>query len=367
MSLVAAKCTSCGANIEVNPTSEAGICKYCGSPFITQKAIVNYNTTIVNNTTINTNSVNILSGDFNNLMTNAIDSWESGDYEDAYNKFLKALELNPNDCSALLYKSLCIAVLKENMLAPCKTFNNIILDETCPLNIEEQKFFITCLNNIACNEFKNIFNNFTTEFDGMDYIENAWNHLENLLECQKVIILCAKKIVNKDNTFTSELITHKKNIVCTYKALCDKWKRLMPLDYRYHVKEYHPNKSKYEEELKNVENKIKELDPNYITETSSGGCYIATCVYGSYNCPEVWTLRRYRDYTLSNSWYGRLFINIYYKTSPTLVKIFGNKNWFKKMWKSKLDKMVKNLNEKGLENTPYEDIDYTKSRNKNKA
>ena len=201
----------------------------------------------------------------------------------------------------------------------------------------------------------------------MHLIENAWNHLENLLECQKVIILCAKKIVNEDNTFTSELITHKKNIVFTYKALCDKWKRLMPLDYRYHVKEYHPNKSKYEEELQNVENKIKELDPNYTTETSSSGCYIATCVYGSYNCPEVWTLRRYRDYTLGNSWYGRLFISIYYKTSPILVKIFGNKNWFKKMWKGTLDKMVKNLNEKGLENTPYQDIDYTKSKNKNKA
>jgi len=31
---------------------------------------------------------------------------------------------------------------------------------------------------------------------------------------------------------------------------------------------------------------------------SSAGCYIATAVYGSYNCPEVWTLRRYRDIKL---------------------------------------------------------------------
>ena len=30
---------------------------------------------------------------------------------------------------------------------------------------------------------------------------------------------------------------------------------------------------------------------------SSGGCYVATAVYGSYDCPQVWTLRRYRDYT----------------------------------------------------------------------
>ena len=40
------------------------------------------------------------------------------------------------------------------------------------------------------------------------------------------------------------------------------------------------------------------------------GCYIATCVYKSYDCAEVWTLRRFRDNTLSQIWYGRLFIRI---------------------------------------------------------
>ena len=27
----------------------------------------------------------------------------------------------------------------------------------------------------------------------------------------------------------------------------------------------------------------------------NNGCYVATCVYGSYDCPEVWVLRRFRD------------------------------------------------------------------------
>ena len=93
---------------------------------------------------------------------------------------------------------------------------------------------------------------------------------------------------------------------------------------------------------------------------ASGGCYVATCVYGSYDCPEVWTLRRYRDGTLGSTWYGRAFIRTYYAISPTLVKWFGHTNWFKRMWKGKLDKMVKNLQEKGVENTPYEDKDWQK-------
>ena len=85
------------------------------------------------------------------------------------------------------------------------------------------------------------------------------------------------------------------------------------------------------------------------------GCYVATCVYGSYDCPEVWTLRRYRDNTLGSTWHGRAFIRAYYAISPTLVKWFGKTKWFKKMWRGKLDRMVKKLQSRGVESTPYQD------------
>lgn len=105
--------------------------------------------------------------------------------------------------------------------------------------------------------------------------------------------------------------------------------------------------------------KIKTLKSGGTIELQLGkkkqGCYVATCVYGSYDCPEVWTLRRYRDNTLGSTWYGRLFIRTYYAISPTLVKLFGNTKWFKKMWKGKLDRMVKKLQDNGVESTPYND------------
>lgn len=91
------------------------------------------------------------------------------------------------------------------------------------------------------------------------------------------------------------------------------------------------------------------------TAPPKSGCYVATAVYGSYNCPQVWTLRRYRDYILGESWYGRAFIKTYYAISPTLVKWFGNTEWFKKMWQGKLDRMVAKLQANGIESTPYED------------
>ena len=99
---------------------------------------------------------------------------------------------------------------------------------------------------------------------------------------------------------------------------------------------------------------IRAKFPGLATGKSSG-CYVATAVYGSYDCPQVWTLRRYRDNTLAETWYGRAFIHTYYAISPTLVKWFGHTEWFKKMWKGKLDRMVANLNANGIEDTPYED------------
>lgn len=107
---------------------------------------------------------------------------------------------------------------------------------------------------------------------------------------------------------------------------------------------------------------VLEMDANNVEakeylkkESNSGGCYVATAVYGSYDCPEVWTLRRYRDNNLAKHWFGRAFVRVYYAVSPTLVKWLGDTKWFKAVWRSRLDKMVKSLQEKGVENTPYQD------------
>lgn len=91
---------------------------------------------------------------------------------------------------------------------------------------------------------------------------------------------------------------------------------------------------------------------------SSGGCYVATCVYGSYDCPQVWTLRRFRDNTLATTWYGRAFIHIYYAVSPTLVKWFGHTHWFKRIWRVTLDTLVNNLQLAGVKDTPYTDMNW---------
>ena len=94
-----------------------------------------------------------------------------------------------------------------------------------------------------------------------------------------------------------------------------------------------------------------------INKIKPQGCYIASSIYGSYDCPQVWTLRRFRDNTLAKSWYGRAFIKIYYTISPTLVKWFGHTKPFKRFWRKNLDKMVRFLNENGIKNDIYKDCE----------
>ena len=87
------------------------------------------------------------------------------------------------------------------------------------------------------------------------------------------------------------------------------------------------------------------------------GCYIATCIYGSYDCPEVWILRRFRDDVLRKHLWGRAFVRVYYRISPGLVEKYGSANWFRGVWKKFLDRMVDKLHEKGIEDTKYTEKD----------
>ena len=106
--------------------------------------------------------------------------------------------------------------------------------------------------------------------------------------------------------------------------------------------------------------KVQEFESDYKTPSlpKDGACYVATAVYGSYDCPEVWTLRRFRDYRLAKTGIGRIAIKIYYTVSPYIVRRFGNTKLFSCFIRKRLDRFVEHLNTSGIENTPYSDVDY---------
>lgn len=139
---------------------------------------------------------------------------------------------------------------------------------------------------------------------------------------------------------------------------CDAWKRGIVRHSR--IIQYIQQKKENVLIINKYTDKIRTYEPYYQdpTEKTKNACYVATAVYGSYDCPEVWTLRRFRDYTLAETWYGMGFIKTYYAISPSIVKWFGKTSWFKALWRMPLDKLVSSLNNKGVLNTPYKDREF---------
>lgn len=60
MALIHAKCTECGATLEIDKEKDAAICPYCGAAFVTEKAINNYNTYVTNNIVIDGENISKL-------------------------------------------------------------------------------------------------------------------------------------------------------------------------------------------------------------------------------------------------------------------------------------------------------------------
>lgn len=76
------------------------------------------------------------------------------------------------------------------------------------------------------------------------------------------------------------------------------------------------------------------------------GCYIATSCYGSYDTPELLVFRKYRDTVLKKNIFGRIFIQLYYITSPFLVKKIGNHKLTTNFIRKYLDKIYNSLRDK---------------------
>jgi hypothetical protein len=63
--------------------------------------------------------------------------------------------------------------------------------------------------------------------------------------------------------------------------------------------------------------------------SGSGGCFIATAAYRDYDHPNVKLLRKFRNRYLVTSSFGRMFVDMYYRHSPTLAKFVANRKSMK--------------------------------------
>ena len=209
--------------------------------------------------------------------------------------------------------------------------------------VDEVAARLILISDMLFNAYKNYYDNIDAQIQG-NYVQE---YADNCSLCREVVYAAGNNIISIFGEKYGDIA-----VEC--------WK----LGVRQHniLNGVFTDKQGNAAVIKTYNDKIKQYDSSYqapqTNMTQDGGCYVATCVYGSYDCPQVWTLRRYRDNTLASTWYGRAFIHTYYAISPTIVKWFGHTQWFKNLWKNKLDKMVSNLRSNGVEDTPYQDKDW---------
>lgn len=75
-------------------------------------------------------------------------------------------------------------------------------------------------------------------------------------------------------------------------------------------------------------------------DKESGGCFVATAVYGSYDHPSVLVLREFRDHRLSESTLGRAFIRIYYRLSPPFAFYVGRRPLLRSLARNMLEFII---------------------------
>ena len=92
--------------------------------------------------------------------------------------------------------------------------------------------------------------------------------------------------------------------------------------------ERHGNRNKYENSHQHRQNQRKydegwkEGYKNYKRNNDSS-CFVATACYGNCNAPEVLVLRQFRDEKLRKTFYGNIFIKVYYFVSPFFARLIS--------------------------------------------
>ena len=342
MALEALVCPNCKGEVELDKDQEFGYCKYCGTKV--QNASIKH---IRGRIKIDKNN------DLDNYYIIARRSIGNGDDKTAEKYYDMILQIDPNSYEALFYNTYCnarnckIIEIRSSIIKLNNCLDSVFKLMSEQLEGDELEKKITEIGNRANNTFITLVDAYRNHYLKIDYrIKNRYTqqYLDTVLAGIKAEEYLSALLLKyfPDSKWV-------KNNVGTLLGNANLWHvNCIPLLAQ---------KDLNIEKIHKRTERIKQFKPDYVEpKIRKSGCYVATCVYGSYDCPQVWTLRRYRDYNLAKSWYGRSFIRMYYALSPTIVKIFGDTKIFKKIWKRKLDNMVVKLQEKGYEKTPYDDL-----------
>ena len=339
-------CEMCGSN-DILKQDGLYVCQNCGTKYTVEEAKkLMIDGTVEVEGTVKIDDTNELE----NLLILARRAKESNDFQNGKIYYDQILVKQPSNWEAAFY-SIYFAALSTtlgqlennaiNMANGIDTVAKLILDLP-----DDQK--LTAISEVK-SAMINLYNKY---LDGARQKATGYRSAQPIFDVlNKALTAIGMMLIKTGDAFV-DIFDDQEDAKVFYQRIVDT--RDISIEYATGISA----RSGMPSELKDLAvTKIQAIDPSYVDPRPKpkNGCYVATAVYGSYDCPEVWTLRRYRDYELAEKWYGRVFIKMYYAVSPTIVKWFGNSEWFKKIWKGKLDLMVANLNARGVLDTPYQD------------
>ena len=341
----ALKCDMCGST-DIVKQDGLFVCQHCGTKYSIEEAkkMMFEGTVDVSGSTVKVDDSEKIS----NLYKLARRARDENNAENAQKYYEEIALNNPDDWESNFYKVYYNAI---------QTKDTELVLSIKKIDASVQSTLVIIKKQLSGEEQKSAYSEVVAKALPF-YLDTANTCYDKLMrhgfapEIKNAITACFKA-VEKLGDMTIELFSDRELAAKVYSAIFEQRSSL--------------SVDRTREESKNLMNKIKNNDPSFnydsalnkslhdIKASRSSGCYIATAIYGSYDCPEVWILRRYRDNILATTWYGKAFIHSYYAISPFIVKKFGRTLWFKKVWKRKLDNIVIYLKSAGIEDTPYED------------
>lgn len=380
MALKKAKCPNCGEISEIDDNEFNVVCFFCGVPYKPNEGIESYN----NHLSKVINSLEVETVDYNTDVTNyallGIASLKENNHERCGFYANDILKRNPSSSEGLLLKAFFVSHnyskeegIRNYLLALDNTSKKDLIELIVATFKNEMKDYskpnFDYLFNILLKKNNTLYQQLL-KFALMQYFINGnevlsgeilnFESLQNYLDVpsENIASIDEKKLICF-NDFLVEINEEKISNACDLiliKKDVEKYfnkKNGQSVTYYLYLDEENIINFNYSKENLDLENYLKNKDFQF--NLIKGGCYIASCVYGSYNSREVWILRRFRDQKLAHNIFGCIFIKIYYWLSPLLLKFFSRQKWFNSLNRKMLDKLVNKLKKKGYSSSPYKD------------
>lgn len=261
--------------------------------------------------------------DKNNLLILANISFEGKNFKEAYNKYEEVIKDDINNTEAWIGKGLSAGFIGDSInsnleevkvslnfalnLNPNNTLKGLVLENLNSISEFNIRSLISKARGVVDERAKEPLSTFQ-----LQSTRNVQQTADRFKANNEIFdsVFKAIEFTNFGNKFDADITFKKKQV-----ELIDDF--LKAINYEIHEEK----KLKLVNFRSEIISEISNQDNSYVPPVTpkSGGCFIATEIYGSYSHPNVLTLREFRDNYLSKSKYGREFISYYYKHSPVIA------------------------------------------------